>query len=96
MKASLVVLAAAAAFVTGTANADMDMAGLKAQGCLGCHDVDKKKVGPGFKDVAAKYKGDKGAVDKITAKLTSGKGHPKSKASEAEVKKLVAGVLEAN
>jgi cytochrome c len=93
MKASLVVLAAAAAFVAGTANADSHMGDLKAKGCLGCHDVDKKKVGPSFKDVAAKYKGDKGAEAKIVAKMKDGKGHPKSNVPEADLKKLIASVL---
>jgi len=32
---------------------------LKSSGCVACHDVDKKKVGPSFKDVSAKYKGKK-------------------------------------
>lgn len=91
MKASLVILAAAAALAAGTANADM--AQLKAKGCLGCHDVDKKKVGPGLKDIAAKYKGDKGAEAKIVAKMKSGKGHPKVNASDDELKKLVGDVL---
>ncbi len=92
MKATVLVLAAAAALAAGTANA-ADTAELKAKGCLGCHDMDKKKVGPAFKDVAAKYKGDKGAGDKIVAKITGGKGHPKTKASEEDVKKLVKDVL---
>ncbi|OGA70909.1 MAG: hypothetical protein A3G81_25755 [Betaproteobacteria bacterium RIFCSPLOWO2_12_FULL_65_14] len=91
MKASLVILAAAAALVAGTANADT--AQLKAKGCLGCHDVDKKKVGPGLKDIAAKYKADKGAEQKLVAKLKSGKGHPKVNASDDELKKLVGDVL---
>ncbi len=92
MKATVLVLAAAAVFAAGTANAQ-NTEQLKAKGCLGCHDVDKKKVGPGLKDIAAKYKGDKDAQEKLSAKLTSGKGHPKVKADEAEVKKLVAAVL---
>lgn len=92
MKTMVLVFAAAAALAAGTANA-ADTAELKAKGCLGCHDMEKKKVAPSFKDIAAKYKGDKGAEDKITAKITSGKGHPKSKASEEDVKKLVKGVL---
>lgn len=32
---------------------------MKAAGCPGCHEVDKKKVGPSFKDISAKYKGKK-------------------------------------
>jgi cytochrome c len=96
MKTPLVILAAAAAmFAAGVANADAN-ADLKAKGCLGCHDMDKKKVGPSFKDVAAKYKGDKAAAEtKIVAKLKDGKGHPKVKADEDEIKKLVAAALDA-
>jgi cytochrome c len=93
MKATLVIFAAAAAFAAGTVNAQSNAAELKAKGCLGCHEADKKKVGPSLKDIAAKHKGDKGAVDKIVAKMTSGKGHPKTKLSEEEAKKLVAGML---
>lgn len=93
MKATFVVLAAAAAFAAGTVSAQPNTEQLKAKGCLGCHDVDKKKVGPGFKDVAAKYKGDKGAEAKIVAKMKEGKGHPKSNLSDAELKKLVSDVL---
>ena len=96
MRTSLAILAAAAAlFAAGAANADAN-ADLKAKGCLGCHDMDKKKAGPAFKDIAAKYKGDKAAAqDKIVAKLKDGKGHPKAKADEDEIKKLVAAVLDA-
>ena len=40
-------------------------------GCLACHSVDVKVVGPAFKDVAAKYKG-KGAESKLVAKVKAG------------------------
>ena len=96
MKTSLVMLAAAAAvFASGTVTADSNEDQLKAKGCLGCHAMDKKKVGPAFKDVAAKYKADKSAESKLVAKLKDGKGHPKVKADEADIKKLVEGVLSA-
>lgn len=61
--------------------------------CLGCHDVEKKKVGPAFKDVAAKRKGDKGAADAIVAKMKSGKGHPKISGSDDELKAAVTAAL---
>jgi len=48
---------------------------MKAAGCTACHEVDKKKVGPAFKDVSAKYKG-KG-VDEVMAGM---KGKPVHKA----------------
>ena len=84
----LVVLAAAvfavsAWFISHEAAAEGDA--LKAAGCTNCHDQDKKKVGPSLKDIAAK----KPNVDDATAKIMSAKGHPKVKASEAEVKAAV-------
>lgn len=96
MKTPLVIFAAAAAvFAAGTVYADSNEDQLKAKGCLGCHAMDKKKVGPAFKDVAAKYKGDKAAEGRLVAKLKDGKGHPKIKADEDDIKKLVAAALAA-
>ena len=63
---------------------------LKAKGCLNCHDVEKKKVGPSFKDVAAKKAG---KADELVAKLKDGKGHMKINATEAEIKAAVDQVL---
>ena len=40
--------------------------------CMGCHAVDKKIVGPAYKDVAAKYKGQADAVDKLAKKVKTG------------------------
>ena len=76
------------------ADADTPQDMLKSKGCLGCHDMDKKKVGPSYKDVAAKYKGDAGASAKIVGELKEGKGHPvKVKASDEELKTLADFVL---
>jgi cytochrome c len=61
----------------------------KAKGCLNCHAVDQKKVGPATKDIAAKYKDNKDAEATLTAKLKDGKGHVKAAASDAELKTLV-------
>jgi cytochrome c len=55
--------------------------------------MDKKKVGPAYKDVAAKYKDDKGAAGALVAKLKEGKGHLKIDASDAELKAAVQHVL---
>ena len=63
---------------------------LKAKGCTNCHDNDKKKVGPAFKDVAAK---NAGKADALVAKLKEGKAHPKVNASDAELKAAVDHVL---
>ena len=93
MKSILIVLAACGALASGLAQAQSGADVLKAKGCLGCHDVDKKKVGPAFKDIAAKYKGDQAQVAPLVAKIKEGKGHPKSAASEAELKAAVEQVL---
>ncbi len=44
----------------------------KSKNCLACHAVDQKLVGPAFKDVAAKYKGDASAVNKLANKIQKG------------------------
>ena len=66
---------------------------LKTKGCLNCHTMDKKKVGPAFKDIAAKHKGQKDADTMIMGKMKEGKGHPKINASDAELKAAVDYVL---
>jgi cytochrome c len=93
MKAALLVLAAASTLAAGSAYAQSGAEVLKAKGCLNCHEMDKKKVGPAFKDVAAKYKGNKGAASELVAKIKEGKGHPKVAASDAELKAAVRQVL---
>ena len=75
---------AAALLVCGPVNAQADDP-LKANGCLNCHDKDKKKVGPAFKDVAAKAP----KADDVVAKMKEGKGHPKIAKPDAELKKAV-------
>ncbi|HUN68846.1 MAG TPA: c-type cytochrome [Burkholderiales bacterium] len=63
--------------------------------CMGCHDMEKKKVGPAFKDVAAKYKGNKDAAAAIVAKMKDGKGHPKVAGTDDELKAAVEAALAA-
>ncbi len=63
-------VAAAALFVSGQASADLDLA--KKSGCLACHSIEKKIVGPSWKDVAAKYKGEAGARDLLIGKVKKG------------------------
>ena len=90
MKSMLLVLAAAGSMVmAGAANAQAGADLAKAKGCLGCHAVAEKKVGPAMKDVAAKYKDNKDAEATLTAKLKDGKGHMKVTVSDAELKTLV-------
>ena len=93
MKAALLVLAAASTLTAGSAYAQSGADVMKAKGCLNCHEADKKKVGPAYKEVAAKYKGNKGAEGELVAKLKEGKGHLKIAASDAELKAAVRQVL---
>ena len=66
------VLLTAALISCGIAPAFADQALATAKNCMACHAVDKKLVGPSYKDVAAKYKGDAGAVDKLAVKIIKG------------------------
>jgi cytochrome c len=90
MKASVLIIAAAAALAAGAANAQSGADVLKSKGCLNCHEADKKKVGPSFKDIAAKNQGKQA---QLVAKLKEGKGHPKIAASDAELNAAVKQVL---
>lgn len=86
MKSILMVVAAAGIMASGLGYAQSGADVAKAKGCLNCHDMDKKKMGPSIKDIAANHKDDKSAADKLAANLKEGKGHPKSAASDAELK----------
>ena len=91
MKAKLVLLVMACALAgAGVAQAQDVM---KDKGCLNCHEMDKKKVGPAYKDVAAKYKGNKDAEAMLVAKVKEGKGHPKVSATDDELKAAIKQVL---
>jgi cytochrome c len=72
MKRTLIVtLSAAAALLTiAPAHASLDLA--KAKNCTACHAVDKKLIGPSYKDVAAKYATDKDASAKLAKKVREG------------------------
>ena len=90
----LIVIAAVAAVAVasaGMANAQEALA--KSSGCMNCHAMDTKKMGPSFKDIAAKYKGKADAEAGIVANLAAAKGHPAVKASGDDLKSLVKWVL---
>ena len=72
MKRVFLVIAtlAAGALVSTPALADLQLA--TAKNCMACHAVATKLVGPSYKDVAAKYAGQKDAVDKLAAKIIKG------------------------
>jgi cytochrome c len=54
----------------GPARADMDL--VIKKNCLACHQVDKRKYGPNFKEVAAKYADQKNAADMLAKKIRRG------------------------
>jgi cytochrome c len=99
MKAVVIAAAAALALSAGAASADQALAQKSA--CMSCHQVDKKVVGPAFKDVAKKYKGDAAAHDRLVGVVKKGgKGNwgqvpmpPHPQVSDADAKKLVDWVL---
>lgn len=72
MKVILGIAAAAALLVAGQAVAADETALAQKSGCMACHQVAVKVVGPAYKDVAKKYAGDAGAVDKLTKKVIAG------------------------
>ena len=97
MKRALFALIAVAA--TLPAMAQLELA--QSKNCLACHAVDKKLVGPAYKDVANKYRGQKDAVDKLAQKIMKGGSGvwgpvpmpANTQVNEAEAKKLAAWVL---
>jgi len=93
MRAIVFVVTAAVALAAGVSFAQSGADVLKAKGCMNCHEMDKKKVGPAYKDVAAKYRDDKAAPDMLVAKIKEGKGHMKIDATDAELKAAVGTVL---
>ena len=99
MNRRLIVAALAAAFAVLPAAANLELA--QKSGCTACHAVDKKVVGPSYKEVAAKYKNDKGAPAKLEKKVKEGGSGvwgqvpmpPNSFVSDADIKTLVKWVL---
>ncbi len=88
--------------VFGTTSVTADEALATKSGCMACHKVDAKVVGPAFKDVAAKY--DAGELDRLAKKVKAGSAPgepliwgavamPANQASEADIKKVVEWVL---
>ncbi len=100
MKASyLSLLVVAGLLSAGVAQADEALA--KAKNCLACHTVDKKIVGPSYKDVAKKYAGQKGIEATLAEKvIKGGKGSwgevpmpPNAAVSPDDAAKLVKWIL---
>ena len=101
MKTLVACLFVSAGLLASAGNAQASEAMAKKYNCLACHSVDKKLVGPAYKDVAAKYKGDAGAEAKLIAKVKNGGAGvwgqipmpPNASVPDADVKALVKWVL---
>ena len=86
---------------TVAAPALADQALATAKNCMACHAVDKKLVGPAYKEVATKYAGQKDAADKLAVKIVKGGAGvwgpvpmpANPQVTEAEAKQLAAWVL---
>ena len=70
MKKSFVLAAIVVAVACAPALANEELA--KKNGCMACHQIDKRVVGPSYKEVAAKYRGDKTAEAKLIDKVKKG------------------------
>lgn len=96
---SLILSAALGAAVSCPVQASEELA--KAKNCVMCHSVDKKILGPAFKDVAQKYAGQQGSDAKLAEKVMKGGSGawgtmampPNPQVSEAEAKQLVQWIL---
>ncbi|MEQ1685719.1 MAG: c-type cytochrome [Burkholderiaceae bacterium] len=99
MKFTPALLLALATAATAPAFANADLA--QKKNCMACHAVDKKVVGPGYKEVAAKYAGQKDAVDKLAQKVIKGGAGvwgpvpmpANAQVTEAEAKQLVQWIM---
>ena len=96
---TLLMMAAAGVLATPVVQADEAL--LKKHNCVACHQIDKKVVGPAYKDVAKKYKGQKDVAVKLAEKVKKGgQGAwgsvpmpPNPAVPDADIKKMVAYIL---
>jgi cytochrome c len=99
MTKALVLAACVLCCTTAPAWADLALA--RSKNCMSCHAVERKVLGPAFKDVAARYKGNAGAADLLAAKIRKGGAGvwgpvpmpANNQVSEAEAKALATWVL---
>ena len=101
MKRIFIALATLATAFAASTPALADMALATSKNCMACHAVDKKLVGPSYKDIATKYAGQADAVDKLAGKVLkggSGAWGPvpmpaNAQINDADAKKLVAWIM---
>jgi cytochrome c len=85
-------LAVAGVLSAGVAQASLELS--KSAGCVKCHELDKKKKGPSFKDTAAKFKGKPDAEATLLKMVTDPKGdHPEIPASPEDIKTMIKWIL---
>ena len=101
MKRIFLALATSATVFAESTPALADMALATTKNCMACHAVDKKLVGPSYKDIATKYAGQADAVDKLAGKVLkggSGAWGPvpmpaNAQINDADAKKLVTWIM---
>ena len=99
MKFTSILLLALASVASAPAFANADLA--QKKNCMACHAIDKKVVGPAYKEVAAKYAGQTDAVDKLSQKVIKGGSGvwgpvpmpANAQVNEAEAKQLVQWIM---
>ena len=102
-RTGLILAAAAALTLAAPAYADAVDDAMTKAGCMACHAKDKKLVGPAFKDIAAKYKGQADVVPKLMEKVRKGGSgvwgpvpmapNPPDKISDADLKAAIEKIL---
>lgn len=73
----------------------------QSSGCMTCHAVDRKSIGPGYKEIAAKYRNDKGAEANLVKKVKAGGSGvwgstpmpPNAHVKEEDIKSVVQWIL---
>ena len=101
MKRTFVTIATLATVFAVSTPALADMALATTKNCMACHAVDKKLVGPSYKDIATKYAGQADAVDKLASKVVKGGSGvwgpvpmpANAQINDADAKKLVIWIL---
>jgi cytochrome c len=103
LRTTLLLPLLAATLFSATAPAKASEAIVKKARCIACHTVDQKRVGPAYKDVAAKYKGDSKAPAQLFDKVRHGGSgnwgevpmlaHPADKISDEDLKAAIAWIL---
>ncbi len=99
IKAAIAAIVIGLTVVTQTVQADETLA--RANGCMACHGVDNKIVGPALKDISAKYAGDAGAADSLAEKVKKGGAGawgqipmpPNAHVSDENISTLIAWIL---